>query len=112
MAVSDSGKGIIETLRPSLKNEFPRLQKMTDTELVVEAFKTGLSRHGRERGCGLKRSAEQAIKYKATLDVRLPTCLVHLKPSPDGYAPSLAYCYEDVPLIWGTHISFIFSLDN
>ena len=112
VAVSDSGKGIIETLRPSLKSEFPRLKKMSDTDLVVEAFKTGLSRHGRERGCGLKRSAEQAIKYKATLDVRLPTCFVHLEPSADGYAPSTAYCYEAIPLIWGTHICFDFLLDS
>lgn len=112
VAVSDSGKGIIETLRPSLESEFPRLKKMSDTDLVVEAFKKGLSRHGRERGCGLRRSAEQAIKYKATLDVRLPTCLVHLEPSHDGYAPSTAYCYEDIPLIWGTHICFNFLLDS
>lgn len=112
VAVSDSGRGIIETLRPSLRSEFPRLKKMSDTDLLVEAFRTGLSRHGRERGCGLRRSAEQAIKYKATLDVRLPTCLVHLEPSLDGYTPSTAYCYEDIPLIWGTHICFNFLLDS
>lgn len=112
VAVSDSGKGIIDTLRPSLQSEFPRLRKMTDTELVVEAFKTGLSRHGRGRGCGLKRSAQQAIKYNATLDVRLPTCRVFLEPSKDGYIPTKAYCYENIPLIWGTHICFDFRLDN
>lgn len=112
VAVSDSGKGIIETLRPSLRNEFPRLTKMSDTELIVEAFRTGLSRHGRGRGCGLKRSAEQAIKYNATLDVRLPTCRVFLEPSTDGYTPTKAYCYENIPLIWGTHICFDFRLDN
>jgi hypothetical protein len=112
VAVSDSGKGIIRTLRPSLKSEFPRLRNVSDTALIVEAFRSGLSRYGRERGCGLKRSAEQAIKYNATLDVRLPTCLVHLEPSTDGYAPSMAYCYENIPLIWGTHICFDFQLDN
>lgn len=112
VAVSDSGKGIIETLRPSLRSEFPRLTNLTDTELIVEAFRTGLSRHGRGRGCGLRRSAEQAIKYNATLDVRLPTCRVFLEPSTDGYTPTKAYCYENIPLIWGTHISFSFKLDN
>lgn len=112
IAVSDSGKGIIETLRPSLQSEFPRLKKMSDTELIVETFKSGLSRHGRERGCGLKRSAEQAIKYNAILDVRLPNCRVHLEPSSDGYAPSKAFCYENIPLIWGTHLCFDFRLDT
>lgn len=112
IAVSDSGKGILDTLRPSLRSEFPRLTKMTDTELVVEAFRTGLSRHGRGRGCGLKRSAEQAIKYNATLDVRLPTCRVFLEPSIDGYTPTKAYCYDNIPLMWGTHICFDFRLDN
>lgn len=112
VAVSDSGKGIIETLRPSLHSEFPRLRHMTDTELIVEAFRTGLSRHGRGRGCGLKRSAQQAIKYNATLDVRLPTCRVFLEPSKDGYTSTKAHCYENIPLIWGTHICFDFRLDN
>lgn len=112
VAVSDSGKGIIETLRPSLQREFPRLKQMSDTELVVEAFRTGLSRHGRNRGCGLKSSAEQAIKFNAILDVRLPSCRVHLEPSLDGYAPSKAYCYENIPILWGTHICFDFILDN
>ncbi len=112
VAVSDSGKGIIETLRPSLQSEFPRLRKMTDAELIVEAFKTGLSRHGRGRGCGLKRSAQQAIKYNATLDVRLPTCRVFLEPCNDGYTPTKAYCYDNLPLVWGTHICFDFRLDN
>lgn len=112
VAVSDSGRGILQTLRPSLEPEFPRFASMSDTELVVEAFRTGLSRHGRDRGCGLKRSAEQAIKYNAILDVRLPTCLVQLVPSHDGYAPSMAYCYDNIPLIHGTHVCFDFRLDT
>lgn len=111
IAVSDSGKGIIKTLRPSLQSQFPRLKKMSDTDLIVEAFNAGLSRHGRERGCGLKRSAEQAIRYHATLDVRLPRCRVWLDPAADRYALSTAYCYEDIPLLWGTHIVFDFRLD-
>ncbi len=112
VAVSDSGKGIIETLRPSLNAEYRDRAKLSDTELVVEAFRTGLSRHGDVRGCGLKTSADHAIRFRADLDVRVPGCFVRLIPSVDGYQPHKAFIYEKLPLIWGTHISFDFYLDN
>ncbi|MBI4445363.1 MAG: sensor histidine kinase [Acidobacteria bacterium] len=112
VAVSDSGRGIIETLRPSLNAEHRDLAKRSDPELVVEAFRTGLSRHGKVRGCGLKTSADQAIRFRADLDVRLPGCFVRLTPSADGYKPHKALIYDSLPLIWGTHISFDFYLDK
>lgn len=112
VAVSDSGKGIIETLRPSLNAEYRDHANLSDPALVVEAFRTGLSRHGNMRGCGLKTSADQAIRFKADLDVRLPNCFVRLAPSADGYQSHKAYLYENLPLIWGTHISFDFRLDS
>jgi len=95
VAVSDSGKGILDTLRPSLASLNPRLTRLSDTDIVVEAFRTGLSRHGLGRGCGLKASADHALKYKAELDVRLPKCRVHLEPSPDGYQAHLARCSDE-----------------
>jgi hypothetical protein len=110
VVVSDSGIGILETLRPSLRAD--RLLKLSDTDLIVEIFRQGISRHGSLRGCGLKESASKAIKYKAELDVRLPTCSVRLIPSGDGYKPSSAYCQSGVPLVWGTHICFYFALDK
>jgi hypothetical protein len=72
VAVSDSGLGIMNTLRPALKHEFPALERLSDTQLLVEIFRQGLSRHGADRGCGLKGSAAKAMKYNADLDVRLP----------------------------------------
>ena len=72
VAVSDSGLGIMETLRPSLSTEFPRACELSDTDLLVEVFRQGLSRHGSDRGCGLKGSAAKAIKFNGDLDVRLP----------------------------------------
>lgn len=111
VAVSDSGKGLLETLRPSLKTQHPRLADLPEMELLVEVFRRGLSRHGPDRGCGLKGSAEKAIKFRAELDVRLPRVRVHLVPGKDGYAPNTAYCYKNLPLIWGTHLSFAFKLD-
>ena len=112
VAVSDSGLGIMKTLRPALKQESPVLAQLSDLELLLEIFRQGVSRHGNDRGCGLKGSAAKAIKYKADLDVRLPDVRVLLKPGVQGYRPVTAHCYEQLPLIWGTHICFTFRLDN
>jgi len=110
VAVSDSGLGIMETLRPTLKTESPSLASLSDVDLLVEIFQQGISRHGADRGCGLKGSAAKAIKFGSKLDVRLPISRVLLVPSDDGYQPNMAYCYDSLPLIWGTHICFNFSL--
>jgi hypothetical protein len=112
VAVSDSGLGIMQTLRPALKAEFPRFAALSDVDLLVETLRHGLSRHGRDRGCGLKGSAEKAIKFRADLDVRLPTTRVWLKPGSRSYEANMAYCYEHLPLLWGTHICFDFDLSG
>lgn len=103
VAVSDSGLGIMETLRPTLPTQ---LRQLKDVQLLVEIFREGLSRHGGDRGNGLKGSAAKAIKYKAELDVRLPNQRVLLIPSPDGYRSNTAWCEDQLPLMWGTHIAF------
>ncbi|TAM43566.1 MAG: ATP-binding protein [Gammaproteobacteria bacterium] len=110
VSVSDSGIGILDTLRPALNTTDPALAKLTDTELLVEVIRQGISRHGKTRGQGLKGSAKQALKYHAQLDVRLPQSRIVLIPSRTGYEPHKAYSYGDLPLIWGTHISFEFDL--
>lgn len=84
VAVSDSGLGMLETLRPALRNEAPRIAPLSDMDLLVEVFKRGLSRHGPSRGCGLKGCADKAIKFKAELDVRLPRVRVLLIPGNNG----------------------------
>jgi hypothetical protein len=112
VAVSDSGLGIMATLRPSLSTEFPRLAELSDTNLLVEVFRQGLSRHGADRGCGLKGCAAKALKFEASLDVRLPNQRVHLTPARGAYSPNTAYCYEGLPLLWGTHIAFGFKLQG
>ncbi len=111
IAVSDSGKGLLSTLRPSLAVESPTLANLSDTDLLVEVFRQGLSRHGKDRGCGLKGCADKAIKFNAELDVRLFNSRVWLKPGRAGFIPNRAYCYNNLPWIWGTHICFTFSLD-
>lgn len=110
-AVSDSGLGIMETLRPSLNAEYPLLSKLPDKDLLAEVFRQGISRHGADRGCGLKGCAAKAIKYSADLDVRLPNIRVQLTPGDEFYRPDMAYCFDNLPVIWGTHICFTFHLD-
>ena len=110
VAVSDSGLGIMNTLRPSLRSQLPHLGRLSDTDLLVAIFRQGLSRHGDDRGCGLKGCAVKAIKFNATLDVRLPNQRVVLRPARGAYEPNRAYCSENLPLIWGTHIGIAFDL--
>lgn len=112
VVVSDSGKGIMHTLRPALQSQFPALAGLSDVDLLVEVFRQGISRHGPDRGCGLKGSAEKAMKYNADLEVRLPQSRVLLTPANGAYQANTAYCYENLPLLWGTHISFKFHLDS
>lgn len=112
VAVSDSGLGIMETLRPTLKSAYPALSRLSDLELLVEIFREGVSRHGAQRGCGLKGAAAKAVKFQAELDVRLPRIRVQLTPGVGGYRPNTARCYKDLPLVWGSHICFSFGLDT
>lgn len=111
VAVSDSGRGLLSTLRPALKNQASKLAELRDVDLLVEVFRQGLSRYGAERGCGLKGCADKAIKFGAELDVRLPQERVLLVSRKGGFTPNRAYCYSGLPLIWGTHICFKIDLD-
>lgn len=111
VVVSDSGDGLLETLRPQLPRKY---KKATDIDLIIEAFENGLSRYGKKsgRGCGLMTCAQKAIQYHGVLEVRLATSRVNLVPSNNSYTPNTAYCYDDLLPIQGTHISFDFSLDS
>lgn len=111
VVVSDSGRGLMETLRPSLCTEYPALQHLSDPNLLLETFRQGISRHGQGRGCGLKRCAETAIKYKSAVEVRLPQARVLLTPKHDRYELDSAECEDGLPLLWGTHFCFTFQLD-
>lgn len=111
VAVSDSGLGLLKTLRPALQNQAPKLAALRDVELLVEVFRQGLSRHGTGRGCGLKGCADKAIKFGAELDVRLPNERVLLVSGDGSFIPNRAFCYSGLPLIWGTHLCFTFKLD-
>lgn len=112
VVVSDSGRGIMDTLRPALKTQFPALATLSDVDLLVEVFRQGISRHGPDRGCGLKGSAEKAMKYNADLEVRLPQSRILLVPANGVYKANTTFCFSEQALIWGTHVAFKFHLDK
>lgn len=112
VVVSDSGRGIMDTLRPALNTQYPALAPLSDVDLLVEVFRQGISRHGPDRGCGLKGSAEKAMKYNADLEIRLPQSRVLLIPAHGVYKANTALCFDEQALIWGTHLAFKFHLDK
>lgn len=110
VAVSDSGIGIMKSLRPALTGS--KWHNLSDVDLVVEIFREGISSKPEDkRGLGLKSSARHAIGFRADLDVRLLNQRVLLKPSNNEYQPNMAYSQDQLPLLWGTHIAFSFKLD-
>ncbi len=81
--ISDSGLGVVGTLRTTLQKNYPLLYERfpdrsidDDIGLVLEVFSKGsITRHGQEsgRGCGFLSSREQASKFDADLTIRLDT---------------------------------------
>jgi hypothetical protein len=111
IAVSDSGKSLLETLRPALKVHYPRFVGATDTALLIHTLKDGLSRNGRYHGCGLKICADHALKLGANLELRLPVTRFRLNAKRGTWQFASARIYDHCPLLWGTHIAFDFRLD-
>lgn len=113
VAVSDSGRGLLETIRPSLHNS--PYDGLSKTDLIVRMLNDGLSRLKKEhpeRGAGLCRCAGHALKYRAELMLRLPTSSLRIVPdrqSPQAY-DGTAFCQEHLPFICGTHFAFRFQL--
>jgi hypothetical protein len=113
IAVSDSGEGLLDTLRPSLPEHFPHFQRLGPTDLLIYALRNGgLSCKGRGRGGGgLKRCADHALKLQANLEIRLSDYSLRLKAKHRGLRKTDARTVENMPLLWGTHVVFDFRLD-
>jgi hypothetical protein len=111
VSVSDSGIGILESLRPALLKRHDPIAFKSDVDLVVELFRRGVSRlDDTKRGCGLPACASHAVKFGADLDIRLARQRVFLRPSGSDYAPNLAYTHDGLSLLSGTHLSFTLKL--
>ncbi|MBO2634960.1 ATP-binding protein [Shewanella algae] len=118
---SDSGRGIIGTIRPVLKSRYPLLHKKyplkgkdSDVNLLKEVLEFGGVSGAQDadfkgRGLGLKVSARNAAKFDATICVRQETFELTLKYRQGA----LHDCTSRTKLqkILGTHICFDFYLD-
>jgi len=115
--VSDSGRGIATTLRPSLKEHYPDLYRLykeenveSDAGLVITALSKGeISRFGSGRGLGFKSSRTQAMKFDAKLFVRQERFSLNF-----NYKNGVLVDVErklGIPKILGSHLCFDFFVD-
>ena len=116
--VSDSGIGIAGSLRPVLQNKYPKLEKKfsprtikTDILLIKEVFeKGGISQADDEdRGLGLNRTFELAVKYNANISIRQENFEIKIYYR-NGVLKSFLQT-ENLVKILGTHFCFDFFLD-
>lgn len=103
LGVSDSGIGIPASIRETLD---AKVVGRSDADLVIQAFKDGLSRHGSNagRGCGLPQCAALAAKYGSTLFVRTPSAQIVLHPATEQLPYHNARVQQAVGPLAGTHI--------
>ncbi len=118
--VSDSGDGIVGTLRPVLAEHYPDLAakfKETDPMSGVMLLKEVLENGGisqvqcsddNGRGLGLNSSQGYAVKYNADISVRQETFELKLSYR-GGKLLQFAHTLE-MPKIKGTHVCFDFFL--
>ena len=111
VSVSDSGLGIMATLRPSLETHFPKLANAGDSALLIEMVSKGVSRFGRDNGCGIYICARKALSLNAKLEIRMPKSRVLFTPDARGRLLGIASYEEGLPLVWGTHICLTFDVD-
>lgn len=116
--ISDSGVGIAGSLRPILDDKYPNLQKRftprtirSDILLIKEVFeKGGISKvYDDDRGLGLNRTFELAVKYNANISIRQENCELKLYYR-NGVLKNFSYA-ENLVKIMGTHFCFDFFLD-
>lgn len=107
VAVSDSGIGIPASIRETRGRVVAGLG---DAQIVLEAFRQGLSRHGSAagHGCGLTHCASLAARYGSTLYVRTPTAQVVLDPATGSRPYHNAQIIETVAELAGTHLYWDF----
>ncbi len=117
---SDSGKGIVGTLRPVLKSrysdlfeKFPEDNSESNAMLLKEVFESGgisgaKDPNYKSRGLGMKVSAKNAAKFDATICIRQECFEITMKYR--GGKVHEFYFYENLTKMLGTHICFDFYL--
>ena len=109
VVVSDCGVGLLETLKPSLVVHTPALVGASDADVLRILFTVGISRFGAGRGAGLPRCGSLALKWRATVHLRLPTCNLALVSADGTYIVKLLVKQERL-IFPGTHFCFHFPL--
>lgn len=111
VSVSDSGLGLLRTLRQGLEARQARTATLSDAALLLKVVSEGVSRFGSGNGCGICTSAQKALAFETTLDFRLYDSSLHLEPKL-GSGFTVANHREGLSPMWGTHIAFEFRLDS
>lgn len=114
VTVSDSGIGLLTSLRSKIEEHYPQYKDADDGKLIELMFSEGLSKDGVDKGCGLKTCAKHALKFHATLDVRLPHSRFHLTPLDSrifGYEAQGSITNTTLDFA-GTHITLDIGLDK
>lgn len=116
--ISDSGRGIVGTLAPALKERYPEVASKIEgstldpgVALLREVFSGGGISQVKDdgRGLGLKRSGDLAQKFRAIISVRQETFELRVLHCPKGTRFSHKL---NLARIAGTHICFDFELDQ
>ena len=116
--ISDSGKGILGTLNLVLEEKYPEIAEQMralninpEVYLMKKIFTEGeiSQSYDEGRGLGLKRSANAASKFNATIWVRQENCEVRFFYR-NGRLTNITH-QADMHSILGTHICFDFKLD-
>lgn len=115
--ISDSGLGIVGTLKPVLARRYPAILKMIaasslppEVALMQVVFSEGRISQKESDGCGLglKRSSEVAKKYRAKITVRQEHFELVVRHGPSGITFDYA---QNLVKLAGTHVCFDFQLD-
>ena len=118
VVVSDSGLGIADTLRSTLKQHHPDLYALygaqtqeNNINLVSESVKKGhISRLGSGRGLGLFSTRSQAIKFKVIYSIRQENFSLTFRMQNGRVTDTRVD--NNINKIKGTHISFEFIIDK
>lgn len=112
LAIADSGVGMVTTIKESGS---PRIEGLEDHEIILKAFREGLSRREPTTpgsGCGLTRCAEIAWKYEGNLTVRTMNIWTKLVTRSARTGISVGLYSNSQPVVRGTQIYFEFYLDR
>lgn len=112
VVVSDSGVGLLETLKPKLLSL--KVRPLEETELLRQLFYKELAWQDSGNGQGLQECARRSLKHRGSIDIRLTTSRIVFNPSPSytRYDQANAHYSRNLMPLKGTHVCISFPLDR